>query len=177
MKKHFYKLRDAILPVIDFFYLPLIRKIMPIRTFRYAFAGASNTVIGILIYYLCYLFVFKGVNFDFGFYAFKAHNASLFISFCFSFVIGFILMKFVVFDDSNIKGRVQLFRYFLVNVFNLFLDYILLNAAIIYLHFDVLIAKILSTSMVIVFAYLAQNHFTFRKKANPSYLEEDSEKE
>ena len=173
MKKHFYKLKDAILPIIDFFYFAPIKKLLPLKTFRYAFAGAVNTFLGLLVYYICYHFVFKGVNFDFIIYAFKAHNASLFVSFCFSFILGFLLMKFVVFDDSDIKGRVQLFRYFLVCSINLVLDYLLLNLAIGYLKIDPILAKIMTTSFIIIFGYLAQNHFTFRKKAKPTYIDEN----
>ena len=71
-------------------------------------------------------------------------------------------MKFVVFNESNIKGRIQLFRYFLFYVVCLFLNYIFLKLLVEYLHVYAILAQVLTTIIVIVFSYLVQKHFTFR---------------
>lgn len=172
MRQHFYSVRDFILPIIDFFYPPF-KRLMPLQTFRYAVSGAGNTFLGLLGYYITYKFVLQGRDFHFGFYAFKSHVAALFVSFWVSFIIGFFLMKYVVFDDSKIKGHVQLVRYFLVNVFNLVLNYILLKITVEKWHIYPVFAQIGTTIVVILFSYLAQRHFTFKKAAEPMYLEED----
>ena len=86
MRKHIHSIRDLLLPLIDFFYPPF-RKIMSIQTFRYAFSGATNTLLGLAVYFVAYKFILKEQELNFGFYAFKSHIAALFISFCFSFRI------------------------------------------------------------------------------------------
>src|SRR5688572_21767790 len=128
MRRHIHNARDLLLPVIDFFYPPF-RKLMPIQTFRYVVSGGTNTVLGLAVYYISFEYIVKAENLDLGFYAFKPHIAALFMAFCVSFPFGFFLMKYVVFNDSKMRGKVQLFRYFMIYVFNLVLNYLLLKVA------------------------------------------------
>src|SRR5262245_21201729 len=108
MRRHIHNARDLILPMIDFIYPPF-RRVMNLQTFRYAASGGANTLLGFFIYYISYEYIFKGNEFHFGLYAFKAHSAALFTSFCVTFPIGFFMSKYVVFSDSAMKGRIQLF--------------------------------------------------------------------
>jgi len=164
MKRQLHSTRDFLLPVIDFFYPPF-RRLMNLQTFRYAVSGGSNAVLGFLVYYVSYKFILQEKDLHFGFYAFKAHVAALFFSFCISFPIGFFMAKYVVFSDSNIKGRVQLFRYFMVCLFNLALNYILLKILVEIFHIYPTIAQILTIGVVILISYLAQRHFSFKAAA------------
>src|SRR5436853_103003 len=117
MRRHIHNARDLLLPVIDFFYPPF-RKLMNIQTFRYAASGGANTLLGFIVYFISFEYIFKGKEFHFDFYAFKPHSAALFTSFCVTFPIGFFMSKYVVFSDSKMKGRIQLFRYFMICMFN-----------------------------------------------------------
>ena len=151
------------LPVIDFFYPPF-RKFLPLQTFRYITSGGINTLLGLSLYFIAFEYILKKTPLQFEFYAFKPHVAALFISFCFSFPFGFFLMKYVVFSDSNMKGRVQLVRYFMVYVFNLMLNYILLKIFVEQFHLYAPLAQVLTTVAIILFSYIAQRHFTFKVK-------------
>jgi len=153
--------KNLIKSCIDFFYPPF-RKLMPVQTFRYAACGGANTVLGFLIYTVCYKYIFKERDFNFGFYAFKPHIASLITAFLINFPIGFFLMKYIVFVDSNIRGRVQLFRYFFVFISNLFLNYFLLKVLVEYINMNAISAQVISTVVVITISYLLQRHFTFK---------------
>lgn len=161
MRRHIHNARDLVLPVIDFFYPPF-KGIMTRQTFRYAASGSFNTVLGLTLYFICYKFVLKEQDLHFGFYAFKSHVAALFISFCFSFPFGFFLMKYVVFSDSQLKGRIQLFRYLMVYLFNLALNYLLLKILVEGFQVYPPLAQVFTTVVIILFSYLAQRHFTFR---------------
>lgn len=136
------------------------------QTFRYAAAGAGNTVLGFLVYFLSYRFIFLATVFDFGVYAFKGHNAALFLSFCVTFPVGFFMSKYVVFSDSKMKGRVQLFRYFMICLFNLVLNYILLKILVEQFHMHAVLSQVITVTIVILFSYIAQRNFSF--KANPA---------
>lgn len=166
MRKQLHSARDFILPIIDFFYPPF-RRIMNLQTFRYAASGGGNLLLGFLIYTLSYKFLFLGEEFNFGFYAFKGHVAALFVSFCITFPIGFFMSKYVVFSDSNIKGRIQLFRYFMVCIFNLALNYLLLKIFVERMHMDAILSQVITIVFVVVFSYLAQRNFSFRASALP----------
>ena len=95
---------------------------MNLQTFRYAASGGANTVLGLVVYYISYKIVFYEKVFDFGYYSFEGHIAALIVSFCVTFPVGFFMSKYVVFSDSKMKGRIQLFRYFMVCLFNLVLN-------------------------------------------------------
>ena len=153
--------KKLIITFIDFFYPPF-RKIMPQQTFRYAACGGGNTVLGLLIYSLSYKYILNEKDLNIGFYAFKPHIAALFISFSINFPLGFILMKYVVFNESNIRGRIQLFRYFIFFVFCLFLNYVLLILFVEILGWYAIISQIITTGIVVCVSYLTQKHFTFK---------------
>ena len=150
---------------IDLFYPPF-RKWMPEQTFRYAVCGGANTVLGLAVYFVSYQYILDKENLDLGFFAFKPHIAALFISFCVNFVVGFILMKFVVFVSSKLRGRIQLVRYFLSFGFNLVLNYLLLKLLVDLFHWNALFSQFLTTCIVVTVSYFSQKHFTFKQKMN-----------
>lgn len=155
--------KDRIIQFIDLFYPPF-RRFMPEQTFRYAACGGANTVLGLAVYFIFYQYIFKGEVFDFGFFAFKPHIAALLVSFCINFVVGFLLMKYVVFVDSNLRGRIQLLRYFLSFAFNLVINYGLLKLFVEVWGMNALVSQLITTCIVILISYLSQKHFTFKVK-------------
>jgi putative flippase GtrA len=163
MKRQIHSARDLIIPIIDFFYPPF-RKLMNLQTFRYAACGGGNTVLGLLIYSVIYKYILKEETLHFGFYAFKAHVAALFVSSSIGFCIGFFLMKYVVFNDSFLKGRIQLFRYLMNWLFCLLLNYILLKVFVERLYIHPILAQIFTIVIVASFSYLAQKHYTFKSE-------------
>lgn len=171
MRKHIHSARDFILPIIDFFYPPF-RRVMNLQTFRYAASGGGNVLLGFLIYFISFKYIFGEKQFDFGFYAFKGHIAALFLSFCITFPVGFFMSKYVVFSDSGMKGRIQLFRYFMVCMFNLLLNYLLLKVFVERLKIYPVLAQIFTICIVVVFSYLAQRNFSF--KATPDEMTDDN---
>lgn len=154
-------IRDWILPVIDFFYPPFSR-VFSRQTFRYAASGGGNVVLGFLTYSLSFEHLLSGQVYDLGFYAVKPHSAALFLSFCVTFPIGFFMSKYVVFSDSALKGRVQLFRYFLICMTNLFLNWILLKLGVETFHVHPVPAQLMTICVVVAVSYLAQRYFSFR---------------
>ena len=156
-------MKQKLTSLLDIFY-PLFSRFMPIQTFRYAACGGINTVLGLAVYFISYEYLFARENFDFGFFAFKPHIAALFLSFCVSFVVGFVLNKFIVFTGSNLKGRIQLFRYFLSFSLNLVINYLLLKLLVEIFMWKALLSQVLTTCIIITFSYVSQKHFSFRVK-------------
>ena len=156
-------MHNQITKFIDQFYPPF-RRLMPIRTFRYAACGGSNMLLDIFVYYVSYNFILKKEILDLGFIAFKPHIAALWMAFLVSFPVGFLLSKYVVFTKSELRGRVQLFRYLLIVGVNLFLNYVFLKTMVEYLNFYPTIARIFTTGILVTFSFLSQKHFTFRER-------------
>ncbi|MFZ9387351.1 MAG: GtrA family protein [Chitinophagaceae bacterium] len=161
MRRHIHSARDFILPLIDFFYPPF-RRLMNIQTFRYAASGGGNTVLGILVYFISYKNIFQEKVFQIGIYPFKGHIAALFVSFCVTFPVGFFMSKYVVFSDSNMKGRIQLFRYLMICLFNLALNYLLLKILVEKFRLYPVLAQVITITIVILFSYVAQRNYSFR---------------
>ena len=137
---------------------------MPIRTFRYAVCGGSNMLLDIFIYYVSYNFILHKQILDLGFIAFKPHIAALWMAFCVSFPVGFLLSRYVVFTKSELRGSIQLFRYILIVAVNLVLNYAFLKTLVEYMNFYPTIARIFTTCILVTFSFLSQKHFTFKER-------------
>ena len=161
MRKHIHSARDLVLPIIDFFYPPF-KKLMNLQTFRYAASGGGNTLLGLIIYYISYKYIFAEKVFKFDFYAFEGHIAALIVSFCITFPVGFFMSKYVVFNDSKMKGRIQLFRYFMICLFNLALNYLLLKVFVEKFNIYPVIAQVFTIAIVVAFSYVAQRNFSLK---------------
>ena len=101
----------VILEIIDWFY-PIFKKMMPLKTFRYAACGGANTVLDISLFFLAYNYILDRQIIDLGFISISPHIASFIISFCITFPIGFYLSRYVVFQETTVTKRKQLMKYF-----------------------------------------------------------------
>lgn len=135
---------------------------MNLQTFRYAASGGGNMLLGFFTYFISFKYIFAEKEFHFGFYALKSHVAALAVSFLITFPVGFFMSKYVVFNDSRMKGRVQLLRYFMICMFNFLLNYLLLKIFVEVLHIYPVIAQVITTFIVVIFSYIAQRNFSFK---------------
>lgn len=132
------------------------------RTFHYAACGGGNTLLSIFLYFIFYNFILKKQILHLGFIAFKPHIAAFLIAFVITFPIGFVLSKYVVWTESTLKGKIQLFRYFILVMFCVGLNYVFLKFFVEYCHIYPTISQIITTVIVVVFSYVSQKHFSFR---------------
>jgi putative flippase GtrA len=126
MRRVHHKIRKSIFSILDVFY-PWFRKIMTLQMYHYAACGGINLLLNIFIYFISYNYILKKQILHLGFVAISPHIAAFLISFCLTFPIGFYLSMFVVFQGSYLKRRIQLFRYFMVALVCILLNYILLK--------------------------------------------------
>jgi putative flippase GtrA len=157
-------MKRFILLVLDFFYQPFA-KLMPLQTFRYLACGSGNTAMDILLYYISYHFILNEKPVHFSFLTISPHIAALFMAMTVTFPTGFLLSKYIVFSESNLKGRIQLVRYFMLVGICICLNYGFMKLFVEYLLIYPTIAKILTTIFVVGFSYLTQKKFTFKVKA------------
>ncbi|HVM87001.1 MAG TPA: GtrA family protein [Puia sp.] len=153
--------KNLITNFIDFFHPPF-KKLMPLQTFRYAACGGANTLLDIFIFFISYNFIYHKRILDLGFMAFQPYTAAFITAFSISFPVGFLLMRHIVFTQSTLHGRIQLFRYFLLVLVCIILNYVFIKFFVEKLHFYPTIAKIVTTVIVVSFSYLTQKHYTFK---------------
>jgi putative flippase GtrA len=156
-------MKKFLLSVIDAFYPPF-KRFMPLQTFRYAACGGGNTVLDIIIYFISYNYILDKQVLHLPFISLEPYVAALFMAFCVSFPTGFFLMRHLVFPESNLKGRVQLFRYLVLVVTCILMNYVFIKFFVEYCHIYPTVAKVLTTVFVVTFSYLTQKYFTFRVK-------------
>jgi putative flippase GtrA len=154
-------LKNSILNVVDFFYPPF-RRFMPLQTFRYAACGGSNMVLNILIYYIAYHYILDKKNIYTPVSVISPHIAAYIISFFVTFPIGFYLSMFVVFPESQLRKRIQLFRYFVVVIICILLNYFFLKLFVEVFAWYPTPSMMLNTVLVVAFSYFSQRHFSFR---------------
>jgi putative flippase GtrA len=147
--------------ILDFFY-PLFSKIFDKTTFRYAACGGTNTVFDILLFFVSYNYILRKQNFVLSSIVLTPHIGAFLLAFLVSFPTGFLLMRFVVFQESALKGRVQFFRYFITVTISLTLNYFFLKLFVERFHIFPTIAKIITTFIVIGFSYISQKNFSFK---------------
>ena len=158
-------LKKTILRWVDFFYPPF-RKLLPLQTFRYAACGGGNTVLNILLYFVCYNYILEKQILYLSGLAISPHIAAYLMAFCITFPIGFYLSLFVVFPESYLRKRVQLFRYLLVVLICIVLNYVFLKLFVEHLGWYPTPSMTVSTVLIVIFSYFSQRHFSFRKKGD-----------
>jgi putative flippase GtrA len=146
---------------LDLIY-PFFSKFLDKTTFRYAACGGSNTVFDLFLFFILYNFILQKQNVDLSIVVVSPHIASFLLAFLISFPTGFYLNKTIVFQESYLRGRVQLFRYFLTVCMSLFLNYVFLKLFVEQLHIYPTISKFITTFFVVGVSFVSQKYFSFR---------------
>jgi putative flippase GtrA len=160
-------MRKLILQFIDFFYPPF-KRWFSLGTFRYLAAGSFTSATGIFVFFIAYNFILHqediALNISFLPKIITAKTAALIIETPITFLVGFSVNKYLVFTESNLKGRIQLFRYGSVVATNFLLNLALIKIMVEGFGFYASIAKIITTFLLIIVSYFSQKHFSFRVK-------------
>lgn len=165
MLRHLHqKFQQFLLSIIDAFY-PLFKKMMPLQTFRYAACGGGNAVLNFIIFSVTENFIVKKqVVHVLPNMAISSHIFSFMVAFGITFPIGFYLNTFVVFDGSYLMKRVQLFRYFLIVLICILLNYVFMKLFVDRLGWYPTPAYMFTFLLVTLFSYFSQRNFSFKKK-------------
>jgi putative flippase GtrA len=154
-------IRKTVLAIVDLFY-PLFKRFMPLQTFRYAACGGANMIFDIAVFTYINTYILKQNVVYIGSFAFKSYVVAFVLSFCLTFPIGFYLSRYVVWQQTETKKRIQVFRYFIVVAACVGLNYILLNIFIQEFHWWPLVSKLVTTVIVVIFSYITQRSYSFR---------------
>jgi putative flippase GtrA len=174
MRRLLHECRILIIQIIDSFYFPCL-KFIPIEIFRYGVTGGANTFFDIILYYIFYQYILSRQIIELGFVAISPHIAAFLIVFPITFCTGFMLAKYVTFTASELHGRVQFFRYWLTVSAAILLNYVFLKFFVEYMHQKALVAKTLTTVIVVAFSYVSQRHFSFKTAGMNAITISDSE--
>lgn len=82
-----------------------------------------------------------------------------------AFPVGFYLSRYVVFQESTLHRHIQMFRYFIVVIGNLLLNYLCLKFFVKVIGLYNTPAKIATAVIVIIYSYIAQRNFSFKTES------------
>ncbi|MCT4636365.1 MAG: GtrA family protein [Bacteroidales bacterium] len=166
MERQHHALAQFLIVIIDWFHTPFKRYI-PTETFRYATTGGGNLVLDTILYFFTYNFIIAKEIIDFGFIAISPHIAALLIVFPITFTTGFLMAKYINFNTSVIKGRIQLFRYMVVVAGSLLINYAFLKFFVEYLNIWPTISKMITAVFAVTYSYTMQRFYTFKTNKKP----------
>ncbi len=152
---------------IDFFYF-IFQRFMPLKTYRYAVCGGSNLILDVVLYFIFYHYLFEKQDVHLYVVTLSAHIASLFFVFPITFLIGFLLNRYITFDDSVLSAKTQFVRYFMVSMGAILLSYLLMKLFVDALGFYPTPSKMLTTVISVVYSYILQSKFSFKAEINIS---------
>jgi putative flippase GtrA len=147
---------------IDSFYF-IFKRFIPLKTYRYAICGGGNMLFDLVLYFLFFHFVLRKQVIDLYFIVLSPHIASLFFVFPITFISGFLLNKFITFQDSNLSGRTQFIRYLLVAIGAIVLSYICMKILVDFMGFYPTLSRLLTMVISVIYSYLLQSRFSFGK--------------
>jgi len=121
-------------------------------------------VLNILIYDLAYSLIFHKTDVHLFANTFlTARVGAYVVAFCISFPAGFVMSRHIVFPESNLHGRVQLFRYALATVSFIALTYGLIQ---LFAYMLPMVHPAISYTFICiitaVLSYISQRTFTFK---------------
>ncbi len=137
---------------------------MTLQTFRYAACGGLNTAMDIGMFFVAYNYIIHKNEINLHWLVISPHISAMLLAMCISLPVGFYLNRYVVFPQSGLKGRTQLYRYLLVVGINILLNYAFLKLFVEYFGWYPTLAKIAVTVIVIIFSYTSQTFYFFRQK-------------
>jgi putative flippase GtrA len=161
MRKVFESIGEYIIGIVDKFYFPFLRFI-PREIFRYAVTGGANTVLDLTLYFIFYQYLITADVVELGFLAVSRHIMAFLLVFPITFTTGFFLAKYVTFTASELKGRIQLFRYLVTVAGSILLNYVFLKFFVEFCGWYAPLSKLITTMLVIIYSYVAQRYFSFR---------------
>ncbi len=156
-------MRKFINSFIELFYFDFF-KFIPLQTFKYLACGGSTALVDLSVYFISYNYVFLKQPVQFFNLQFAPHIAAFIVSFLISFPMGFTLSKFVVFEKSELRGRVQLFRYILTVISCIGLNYLFLKLFVEGFGWYATPSKAITTLLVAIYSYFTQQYFSFKVK-------------
>ena len=167
-------LSQIITKIIDFFYKPF-SKYLPQQIFRYAACGGGNMVLDWVLYFLLYNFVIghelvyitlpfrEGIGVGFHSLCLTPHVLTLLIVFPITLFTGFWLNKYVTFTQSSLRGYKQLWRYILIVMINLLVNYFGLKLFVEVCGIYPTPSKMLITVITVIISFFGQKYFSFKK--------------
>lgn len=157
-------MKQLIIKIVDSLYLPIVRKFMPLQTFRYGVCGGINLIFDALLYLFFFNILLKQQNLNLHVVVISPQIAAFLLTFPIVFLTGFYLAKNISFEGRKGRSREQRVKYLAVVVLNIAIKYWGIKLLTIPMAIYPSIANVIMTVVTVVVSYLLQNYFTFKSR-------------
>ena len=148
---------------LDLFY-PLVSRIFDKTTYYYAAAGSTNLVLGWVLFWFLDHVLINATTVNLPILNHPVHSYTMVAAICavFSYLFGFFMMRYVVFTESQLKGRVQFFRYGLSALISATVNWILIKLMVDTFSWNASLCNVFASVVVVTISYFLQRRFSFK---------------
>jgi len=148
---------------LDLFY-PIVSRIFDKTTYYYAVAGSSNLVLGWVLFWVLDHWVIHRKTVELPLFEHPVHSYTVIAATCglFSFFFGFVMMRYVVFTESQLTGSVQFIRYGLSALISATFNWILIKLMVDTFVWNASLCNVFASMVVVTISYFLQRKFSFK---------------
>ena len=145
----------------------MVKKIFNSKVFRYFISAGIATWVDVMIYFVAFNYIYQKQDVNmFNWLVISAPTASLMLSYTAGLLTNFFFTKHLVFKESELETHKQLFRYVLVAMVVLGLNYILMRFLIRDWEWYPTIARAFSAIAIGAISFIIHKTFSFKVSEN-----------
>ncbi len=148
--------------------ITLIKSLLNNKVVRYFFSAGTATVVDVSVYFTTFHYVLRKTDIPLiGPVVLTAPMLSLVVSYSCGLITNFVITRWLVFSESELRKRDQLFRFAQVALLVLFLNYLFMKVLVQGLEWYPTISRVISALSIGVLSYLFHKHYSFKTKKQP----------
>lgn len=141
----------------------MVRRVLDNKIIRYFFSAGTATFVDVAVYFITFNYILKKTDLTFVTpLVITAPMASLVVSYSCGLMTNFLITKYLVFSESNLRGRHQLMRYLLVAGVILVLNYFFMKLLIQVLEWYPTLARITSAITIGLLSFIFHKYYSFK---------------
>lgn len=131
---------------------------------RYLISGGTATGVDVVSFFIILNYILHQNNITIGHMEVGAHIVALCISFSLGLSTNFLITKYFVFSESNIRGREQFLRYVMVAAITFVGNYFMMKLLVDVFQLWPTMARLIAVGTIAVLSYRLHKVFTFKVK-------------
>jgi len=140
-------------------------KFLQNKVLRFFLSAGIATLVDVIIYFITFSYLLDREGVKLFNTRITAHEFSLLISYTCGVTVNFLINKYAVFTESNLKGRKQFFRFALIAGIGFFANYALLRFFVEICSFWPTLSRVFSALSLGVASFYVHRLFTFKIKS------------
>lgn len=141
----------------------MVRRILDNKIVRYFFSAGLATVVDVSVYFITFNYILRKTDIPFiGPFVITAPIGSLIVSYSCGLMTNFLITKYMVFTESDLRGRHQLLRYLQVAVVILLMNYTFMKFLIHILEWYPTVSRIISALSIGMLSFVFHKFYSFK---------------